>query len=167
MENSTAYPAKAAPAQTPTAMPTPGQVLGALKPVGVLLGWRTPRQTEPEEHHGAGRHVRKIMDRITQEPDRTRQHRQQQLDQAGDCQTDRADGNSAVSLPSLVLIISRADERERQRRISLSMGLVHPARIISVGPGPSPPTPSVSAAVVGRTAQPCSETSPFPSCHIS
>jgi hypothetical protein len=35
----------------------PGQVLGALEPVGVLFRWRPPRQPEPEEDHGAGRDV--------------------------------------------------------------------------------------------------------------
>src|SRR5580693_4732779 len=35
----------------------PGEVLGPLKPVRILLGRRSARQPEPQEHHRAGRHV--------------------------------------------------------------------------------------------------------------
>ena len=47
------YPAKAALAQMTTAMPTPAEVLGALQPVGILLGRGTAGQPEPEEDHRA------------------------------------------------------------------------------------------------------------------
>jgi hypothetical protein len=50
---------------------------------------------------------------------------------ASDSQTDGADGDSAVSLSSLVRVISLAGEREGERRITLSSGLVHPARIVA------------------------------------
>jgi hypothetical protein len=49
----------------------PGQVLGALEPVGILLRGRPPRQPEPQEHHRAGSYVGQVVDRVAQQPDRT------------------------------------------------------------------------------------------------
>ena len=78
------------------------------------LGRRAPGQPEAEEDHRAGGHVRQVVDRIAQQPDRPGQHGQQQLDQAGDAQADRADRNRAVGLPPLVGVISRPGKRKAQ-----------------------------------------------------
>jgi hypothetical protein len=107
-----------------------GQVLGALQPVGILLGRRPARQAEAEEDHRAGGHVRQVVDRIAQQPDRTGQHGEQQLGQAGGTQAERADRDGPVSLPSLGGVVADPRERERRRRVTLPEGLVHPVRLV-------------------------------------
>jgi hypothetical protein len=64
---------------------------------------------------------------------------------------------------SMVFIILEA--AARRCRFSLCASIASAPSLM-----PSPllwPVPSAGAAVVSRTAQPCFETAPFPSCHIS
>jgi hypothetical protein len=55
------------------------------------------------------------MDRIARQPDRTGEDGEQQFDQAGGSKTDRADGNRAVRLATLVSIVPAVRQRERRR----------------------------------------------------
>jgi hypothetical protein len=110
----------------------PGQVLGPLQPVRILLRGRPAGQPEAQEHHRAGGHVRQIVDRISQQPDRAGQHRDQQLGQPGQAQPDRADRHCAIGLPPLIRVIPRISQRNSQGRVALSSRLVHPARITIV-----------------------------------
>ena len=83
------------------------------------------------------------MDRVAQQPDRASEHRQQQLNQAGGSEADRADSNRPVGLPPLVGVVATACQRERRGRVTLPQGLVHPARIGGAirlsGLSPQPP----------------------------
>jgi len=60
------------------------------------------------------------MDRIAQQADRAGQHGEQQLDQASGAQTERADRDGPVSLPSLAGVVADPRERERRSRITLA-----------------------------------------------
>ena len=68
------------------------------------------------------------MDRVAQQPNRPGEDSEQQLDQAGSREADRADGNRAVCLPPLVGIIPAMRQRERSCRVALSSSLVHGAQ---------------------------------------
>jgi hypothetical protein len=59
------------------------------------------------------------VDRIAQQPDRTSQHREQQLDQAGGAQADRADRNGTIGLPPFIGIVSAMGQRKRQGWVTL------------------------------------------------
>jgi len=59
------------------------------------------------------------VDRIAQQPHRTSQHCQQQLDQTGDAQADRADGDRTIRLPPLIGVVSAMRQRKRQRWVTL------------------------------------------------
>ena len=88
--------------------PDPGQVLGPFQAVGVPLGRRPARQPEAQEHHGAGRDVGQVVDRVSEQPHRARQQGQQQLDQPGGRQADRADRDRPVGLPPVLARRPRA-----------------------------------------------------------
>jgi hypothetical protein len=118
-----------------------GQVLGAFESVGVLLGGRPAGQPEPEKHHRAGRDVGQVVDRVTQQPDRTGEQGQQQFGQAGQGQADRAEAHGPVGLPPLVRVVARPGQRERQSRVALLHGLVHAATIARGRAGPSSARP--------------------------
>jgi hypothetical protein len=68
------------------------------------------------------------VDRIAQQPDRTGQHRDQQLGQARQAQPGRADRDRAVGLPPLIRVITRMRKRESHARITLPQSLVHDAK---------------------------------------
>jgi len=104
----------------------PGQVIGAVQAIGVALGRPGAGYPEAEEHHGAGRHVGQVVDRV-QQPDRPGQDRQQQLDDAGGGQPGGADRDSPVRLAALLHVITAGRQRERGGRVLQACGLVHPA----------------------------------------
>ena len=81
----------------------------------------------PEEDHDAGGYVRQVVDRIAQQPDRTSQDGQQQLDQAGGAQADRADGNGTIGLPPFAGVVSGMCQRKRQGWVTLPQGLCIPS----------------------------------------
>jgi len=60
------------------------------------------------------------VDRIAQQPHRTSQYREQQLDQARSAQADRADGNGAIRLAPLVGIVPAMCQRKRGGWITLA-----------------------------------------------
>ena len=109
--------------------PDPGQVLGPLQAIGVTLAGGPPRQPETEEHHRAGGDIGQVMDRIAEQPDRARQHRQQQLDQAGGAQADGADRHRPVRRPPVPGIITGIRQGKRRSGITQPRGLMHRARI--------------------------------------
>jgi hypothetical protein len=59
------------------------------------------------------------VDRIAQQPDRTSQDREQQLDQAGGAQADRADRNGPVGLPPFAGVVSALCQRKRRCWVTL------------------------------------------------
>jgi hypothetical protein len=87
-----------------------------------------------------------------------------------------ADGG-ATGIPAMILgpVVADTSGARVGQVITLDMaaGPVE-ARVIGIDTGQNNGgsivcgrVPSVGAAVVSRTAQPCFETAPFPSCHIS
>src|ERR1039458_1412420 len=109
--------------------PDAGQVLGPFQAVGITLGGGPAGQPEAEEHHGAGRYVRQVVDRVAEEPHRSGQDRQQQLDEAGSRQSDGADGDGPVGLAPVLGVVAHARQRKRRRRVAEARRLMHPARI--------------------------------------
>ena len=70
------------------------------------------------------------MDRIAQQADRSGQDGEQQLDQAGGAQADRAERNGPICLPPFAGIVSGMCQRKRRSWVTLPQGLMHPVRII-------------------------------------
>jgi hypothetical protein len=67
------------------------------------------------------------MDRVPQQPDRAGQDRQQQLDDAGRGQPDRADRDRTVGFPAFLHVISGARQGKRGGRVTHTCGFMHPA----------------------------------------
>ena len=96
------------------------------------------------------------MDRIAKQPNRAGEDRQEQFDQAGCTQADRADRHRPVRRPPIPGVVTDAWEGKRRCGIAQPQGLVHRARM------PSGPTAGQiwscamrSAAVAPVLTVPC------------
>jgi hypothetical protein len=85
------------------------------------------------------------MDRVAEQPDRAGQDREQQLDNAGGGQPDRADRDRPVGIPALLHVIVRAGEGKRGGRVTDAGGFMHPASMSGRPPRGKPARPAAKS----------------------